>query len=733
MASGGAPVLTRRSVLQRGAGTALLLGFHWPAAAQRGARPRTRAAAARPGDGAFEPNAWLRITPDNRVTVLCPGVEMGQGVLTAVSMLLAEELDADWSRVSVQAAPAALAEPPSPTGELPLCAGGAPVRTAWEPLRRAGAAAREMLVAAAAAQWRVDATTLRTEQNQVIAPDRRKLSYGALAAAAARLPVPDAPPLKPPTDFKLLGRPLARLDTPPKVNGSSRYAIDVHLPGMLVAVMARAPLPGAKPAAFDEAAARAIDGVRQVLVIQSGIAVLADGFWAAKRGRDALNAEWDLGALAGLSTARVSEQLHAAADVAEQRVLDEGNVRDASATRSARLEAVYEVPYLAHACLEPMNCTAHARGDEVELWAGTQAPQELRLRVAEAAQVAPARVTVNALLLGGGFGRRRGVDFGVDAARLSLLSGRPVKLIATRADDLAAGHYRPAAVAHFEGALDASGRPTLLQASIASTSLPVAGAASPASAATDTPPEPGADRFSIEGFADHPYDIVNQRLACGRAEAGPQVGFWRSAGHSQNVFFIESFIDELAHAAGRDAVEFRLDLLGREPRCKQVLELAAERANWGRPLPTGVGRGVALARCFGSAIAQVAEVSVAPDGSPKVHRIVAAVDCGWAVNPQIVRRQIEGAIVWALSAALHGRITLTDGRVQQADFHTYPILRMHEMPRIDVHLVPSREAPGGAGALGTPPLAPALLNAIFAATGRRLRSLPIDAAGLPPA
>lgn len=710
-----APSTTRRSFLQSSSGAVLAIGFSLPAVSQRLA-----VAGSARVSGAL--NAYLRIAPDNSITVVCASAEMGQGVLTAIPMLLAEELDADWSRVGVVQAPVDAAYA-NPMFGMQATGGSATIRGFWEPLRKAGAAAREMLVAAAAAQWKLDAATLRTENSHVIAPKGSKLSYGALTSLAAKLPVPVQPKLKDPKDFKLLGKPLKRLDTPAKVNGTGRFGIDVQVPGMWVAVMARAPQPGAKPTRFNEAAAAAVAGVRQVLVIPSGVAVLADGFWAAKSGRDALQIEWDLGAHAALSSAGVSDMLATAADQADALSRDEGNVRDAAANSALAVDALYEAPYLAHACMEPMNCTAHVRDDEVEIWAGTQSQGPAQGILGPLAQVAPAKVKINTLLLGGGFGRRFAPDFMIDATLLSKLSGKPVKLIYTREDDMAAGYYRPASVARFEGALDERGIPTLLKVGVGSPSIMAA-------SGFMTIPDSGVDRFALEGIADHPYDIAHQRIAYGRTEPGPQVWFWRSVGHSQNVFFMEGFIDELAAAAKQDPYLFRRALLSRQPRCKGVLELAAERANWGKPLPPGMARGIALAQSFGSYVAQVAEVSVAADGTPKVHRVVAAVDCGMVVNPEIVRRQIEGAIAFGLSAALHGRITLKEGRVEQSNFHDYPVLRMPEMPRVEVHIVASREPPGGIGEPGTPPIAPAVVNAIFAATGKRLRALPIDRAAL---
>lgn len=701
---------SRRGFLKTG--SALSIGFALPLAAGR-------ALAAAPG-ATFAPNAWVRITPDNRVKVICASAEMGQGVLTAIPMMLAEELDADWKLVSVERAPIDKAYT-NPAFGIQATGGSTTVRAHWEPLRRAGAAARQMLVAAAAAQWKVPVDECRTEASHVIHPSGQKLSYGALVEAAAKVPVPEKPVLKDPKDFRLLGKPMRRLDTPGKVNGSAKFGIDAHVPGLLVAVMARAPQPGAKPARVDDSKAKAVKGVKSVLTIPTGVAVLATGYWAAKKGRDALQIDWDLGSSASLTSAKVSEILAEGAGRADAITREGGNPKDGAANAALKVEAQYEVPYLAHACMEPMNATAWVKGDEVEVWAGTQSEGPAQGILSQVAQVTPAKVKVNTLLLGGGFGRRFAPDFLIDAVLLSKLSGAPVKLIYSREDDMAAGYYRPASVAKFEGAVDANGRVTMLKCGVGSPSIMAASGFMKI-------PDNGVDSFSMEGIADHPYDIDHQRLTYGRREPGPQVWFWRSVGHSQNIFFIESFIDELAAAAKKDPFEFRRAMLTQQPRYRGALELVAEKAGWGQPLPAGVFRGIAVAQSFGSYVAEVAEVSVAADGAPKVHRVVAAVDCGMTVNPQTIARQIESAIVYGLSAALYGRISFKDGRVEQSNFHDYPVLRMNETPKVEVHMVASREAPGGIGEPGTPPIAPAVANAIFAATGKRLRLLPFDPA-----
>ncbi len=704
---------TRRGFLKSGTGAALSIGFALPLAGGR-------LEAAMPA--VFAPNAWLRITADGTVTVVCGSAEMGQGVLTAIPMLVAEELDADWKKVRVEQSPVDKAYD-NPMFGMQATGGSTTVRAHWEPLRKAGAAAREMLVAAAAAQWKVPASDCRTEASQVIHTSGKKLAYGALVPAATKLAVPAEPKLKDPKDFRILGKRTNRLDTPGKINGTAKFGIDAQVPGMMVAVMARAPQPNAKPVKVDDAAAKAIKGVRQVITIPHGVAVLADGYWAAKKGRDALKIDWDLGAAKDLSTASAMSLLAQGAGNADAIALDAGNVKDAAATSARAVDATYEAPYLAHACMEPLNCTAWVKGDTVEIWAGTQSQGPNQGILSQVASVTPAKVKVNTLLLGGGFGRRFAPDFTIDATLLSKISGKPVKLIYSREDDMAAGFYRPAAVAKFEAALDDKGQPTMLRCGVGSPSIMAASGFMKI-------PDNGVDTFAMEGIADHPYDIANQRLAYGRQEPGPQVWFWRSVGHSQNIFFIESFIDELAAAAKADPFEYRRALLSKQPRYKGVLELAAQKAGWGSALPAGVFRGIAVAQSFGSYVAEVVEVSLAADGTPKVHRVVAAVDCGMTVNPQTIERQIEGGIVYGLSAALYGRIDFKDGRVQQGNFHDYPVLRMTEMPKVEVHIVASSEKPGGIGEPGTPPIAPAVANAIFAATGKRLRSLPFDTAQL---
>jgi isoquinoline 1-oxidoreductase beta subunit len=698
---------SRRNFLKA---SGLVIGFTLPAA--------TRLAEAASAD--FKPNAYLRIGADNRVTVVVGLSEMGQGVHTAIPMLVAEELDADWSRVRVEQAPVDAAFT-NPIFHTQATGGSTSVNGHWEPMRKAGAAAREMLMAAAAKTWQADPSECRTENGAVVHKSGKKLTYGRLVAAASKQPVPKEPKLKNAADFKILGRPLRRLDTPQKVNGSGKYGMDVRLPGMLTAVMARPPVPGGKAVSVNDSNAKKIRGVRQVIQIPQGVAVLADGYWQAKKGRDALEIKWDDGPNATLSSEGVTKMLTAGTQQEGKVARNEGNVGSASGAKT--LEALYEAPYLAHACMEPMNATAWVKKDTVEIWAGTQSQGPNQNILSHVASVEPKKVKVNTMLLGGGFGRRFAPDFTIAATLLSKISGKPVKLVYSREDDMRGYFYRPASVTRFTAGLDAGGKPVSLLARVASPSIMEASGFMKL-------PESGVDSFGVEGVADLPYDIPNLRVEYVRQEPGVQVWFWRSVGHSQNIFFSESFVDELAHAAGQDAFEFRRSLLNKAPRHKAVLELAAEKAGWGSAAPQGVHRGIAVAYSFGSYVAEVAEVSIGADGRPKVHRVVAAADCGDVVNPQIVKRQVESAIVYGLTAALYGKITFRDGRVEQANFDTYPMLRMNEMPKVEVHILASGARATGMGEPGLPPLAPALTAAIFKATGKRIRRLPIDPAEL---
>ncbi len=666
----------------------------------------------------FAPNAFIRITPDGAVTVVVGYSEMGQGVLTAVPMLVAEELDADWARVKFEQAPA---DPvyKNPMFGVQATGGSTTVRASWQPMRQAGATARAMLLAAAAQAWNVPVSECRTDQGKVLHQSGKSVTYGQIASAAARQPMPTDVALKDPKDFKILGKDMKRLDTPLKVNGSGRFGIDVHVPGGYTALLARAPVPGGKVAHLNAEKARAMRGVKAVVEVPSGVAVVADGYWNAKKARDALEIQWDLGANAAFSSEGIRKTFLEAARKTGTVARKDGDAAAAltGAPAAKRFEAVYEVPYLAHACMEPMNATASVTADGVEVWGSTQAPGVVQNVLAGIFKLKPEQIKVNTTLLGGGFGRRFGMDFVIDAAMVSKAIGAPVHVMYSREDDMRAQFYRPASVLRFEGAIDAEGKPLAARMHAVCPSI---------AKAAQMKLKDGVDTFALEGLVEFPYRTPNVQVEWTENEPPYGVWFWRSVGHSQNIFFAEGIIDEMAAAAGKDPYEYRRGLLDGAPRYRAVLELAAQKAEWSKPLPQGRHRGIAVGQSFGSYVAEVVEVSVGADGQPKVHRVVCAVDCGRVANPLIVKRQMESAIAFGLSAALYGRISIKGGQVVESNFNDYPILRMSEMPKVEVHISPSTENPGGVGEPGLPPLAPALVNAIYAATGKRLRALPID-------
>ncbi len=672
-----------------------------------------RAEAAEP----FAPNAFIRITPDDRVTVIVGMSEMGQGVLTSLPMLVAEELEADWSKVRFEQAPADPAYK-NPIFGMQATGGSTSVRAHWEPLRKAGAAAREMLIGAAAANWKVPRSECRAERGRVLHKSGKSLSYGRLASAAAHQPVPAEVRLKDPKDFKILGKGARRLDTPGKVDGSAQFGLDVRVPFMLTAVLARPPVVGGKVASFNAEKAKAVPGVKYVVQVGSGVAVVADGYWNAKKGRDALEVTWIDGPYATLSSDSIRQQFVEAAAKPGVAARSDGDADAAlSAAAGRKLDVVYEVPYLAHACMEPMNCTAWIQPDAVHIWGGVQAPGLVQTVLSKMFGMKPEQVKVTTTMLGGGFGRRFGLDMVIDSAEIAKAAGVPVKLVYAREDDIKGHFYRPAAYVRLQGALDDRGNPSAVKMHTVCSSI---------AQAAGFPLDKGLDSFAVEGLKEWPYDTPNVRVEWSQSEAPLGVWFWRSVGHSQNIFFAESLIDEMAAAAGKDPFEYRRALLGKAPRYRGALELAAEKAGWGKPLPAGVSRGIAVGQSFGSFVAQVVEASVDKDGQVTLRRVVCAVDCGLTANPDIVKRQMESALVFGLGAALHGKITVKDGRIEQSNFDSYPVPRIGEVPPVEVHIVPSSEAPGGVGEPGLTPLAPALTNAIFAATGVRVRKLPID-------
>lgn len=664
----------------------------------------------------FAPNAWIRIDADGWVTIVNSQSEMGQGTLTSMAMIVADELEADWSKVRVEQAPVDPRYGNPGFGGQQFTAGSFSIRGLLTTWRRAGAAAREMLIAAAAKEWGVPASEVYAEQGKVIhRPTGRVVTYGALADKAGQLPVPQNPTLKTRDQFKLIGKKMARLDTPDKVTGRAIYGIDVTVPGMLVASVERCPVFGGKVASFDATKARGVKGVRQVVQISSGVAVVADRYWAAQRGREALSIRWDEGPTAQASSPDISKAYATLAQQPGPVARREGNVAKGLGEATRRLEAVYELPFQAHATMEPQNCTAHVRPDGCDVWAPTQNQSGTQQTAMRMTGLPREKVRVHITMLGGGFGRRGETDYVADAVEVSKAVGVPVKVIWTREDDIRHDFYRPATYNLLRGGLDAQGMPVAWHHRIVGPGI---------LHQRGLPPDQ-IDRTMVEGAANMPYDIRNLQVEHTSKDFGIPVGFWRSVGASHNAFVVESFIDELAHAAGTDPFEYRRALLGKSARHKGVLGLAAQKAGWGTPLPAGRRRGIAVAFSYGSWAAEVAEVSVTPAGEVRVHRIVCAIDCGLAVNPDQIGAQMEGAIVWALSATLRGQITIANGRVQQSNFHDFPLLRINEMPAVEVHIMPSDQPPGGVGEPGVPPLAPAVANAVFAATAKRIRRLPI--------
>src|SRR5437867_3645802 len=712
--------VNRRDFIKTGVavGGGLMLGFYLPRIGQP-------AGGAEQSTSPFAPNAFVRIGTDDSVTVIVNHSEMGQGVYTALPMLVAEELDADWTQVRVEAAPVDPAYNHTQFG-IQVTGGSTSTWSEWERLRKAGATARAMLIAAAAETWKVDPASCRAENGHVFhTASQRRLSYGRLAEKASSMTPPQNVALKDPKDFKLIGKPTKRLDTPEKTDGKGVFGLDVSVPGMLVAVVARPPVFGGKVKRFDTGKAKAVPGVRHVVEIDRGIAVVADGFWPAKLGREALEVSWDDGRLATLDSRKQRDEYAELAKKAGAVAKKEGDAVNALSSAAKKLEAVYDLPYLAHATMEPMNCVADVRTDSCEIWVGTQFQTVDRDAAVKETGLKPEQVKLHTMLCGGGFGRRAVPDshFVVEAVQISKATRAPVKVIWTREDDMRGGWYRPRAYHTVSAGLGADGKPIAWQQRIVSQSI-----------VADTPFEKfvvkeGVDETAVEGAKDIPYEIPNLLVDWHKAPAGVPVLWWRSVGHSHTAFVVETFIDELAHAAGKDPFEFRRELLTKHPRHKRVLEFVAEKAGWGKPLPLGRGRGIALHESFESYVAHVAEVSV-KDGKVRVHRIVAAIDCGPVVNPDTVQAQLQSGAVFGLTAALYGEISFENGRVKQRNFHDYPMLRMHEMPEVEAHIVPSEEKMGGVGEPGVPRVAPAVANAIFVLTGKRIRRLPIRAEDL---
>jgi isoquinoline 1-oxidoreductase beta subunit len=711
--------LSRRDFLNAtatvGGGLILALTLPGPAGKSNSARAAAIGAAGAPGQSASQLNAWLKIARDNSITVIVDRSEMGQGVYTALPMLLAEELDINLDVIQIVAAPVGDAYiNPGNGGQVTGTSNS--VQDAWDKLRMAGATARTMLVSAAAKRWRVDPAQCHVKNGTVVNAQGKVLTYGELADSAAKEPVPKDVKLKPKNNFQIIGKSRSRIDSPSKVDGSAEFGIDVKLPRMLYAALAQSPVLGGKVKALDSGAAEKMPGVRKVMITVSGVVVVADHFWQALKARNALVITWDPGANVQLDNAGIVATLKkTAAAGAGLSARADGNVEAALKSAKQRLSAAYYLPLLAHATMEPMNCTADVKADGCDLYVGTQVQQIAQTTAATAAGLMPAQVRVFTTLIGGGFGRRLDIDFIPAAVEASKAIGAPVKVIWTREDDMTHDTYRPPAYEEVSGGLDAAGKLIAWKLHITSPSI----------TARMFPPVKGVDDSVIEAAVNNLYDVPNLAVSYSRQEIGIDVGYMRSVSHAPNCFVIESFMDELAALAGKNPFDFRMQHLAKKPRQKRVLQLAAERAGWGKP-PPGRFQGIALMEGYTTHLAQVAEISIV-GGQVKVHKIVCVVDCGQMVNPRIVESQIESGIVFGLTAALWGEVTIVAGQVQQTNFNNYRLLRNNELPELGVHLVDSDEAPGGIGEAGVPLVAPALCNAIFAATGKRLRALPIGA------
>jgi isoquinoline 1-oxidoreductase beta subunit len=669
----------------------------------------------------FDPNAFIRIDRTGAVTLVMPMVEMGQGIYTALSMIIAEELEVDLDKVRLEHAPPNDALYANAILHIQTTGLSSSVRAFWTPLRQAGAVGRTLLVAAAAKRWGVAPQSCRARGGVVFGAGSRQLSYGELVEAASVLPIPksDEVALKQPKDFTLIGTPAKRLDSPDKVNGKAEFGIDVQMPGLKFAAVAMSPVFGGKVKSVNEAAALAVNGVRQVVRIDDAVAVVADHTWAAKKGLRAARIEWNDGPNATLSSVDIFRQLEEGSKRPGAVARNQGDADGALAKAARRFDVAYRLPFLAHAAMEPMNCTVHLRSDGCDLWLGTQAPTLTQGLVAELTGLPKDSVKLHNHLLGGGFGRRLEADGTLLAVKIARHVDGPVKVTWSREEDIQHDMYRPAYYDRLSVGVDETGKPIAWTHRVAGPSV----------VARYVPPlfQNGLDFDAVEGAAMPPYDLPNIRVDYVRVEPpGIPTAFWRGVGVVKNVFVVESLIDDLAAAAKQDPVSYRRSLLGRNPRALEVLNLAAEKSGWGQPLPAGRARGVSLQSAFGGFMSLVAEVEVTPAGMVKVRRLVCAVDCGVVVNPDTIAAQVEGGALFGLTAALYGAITLRNGRVEQSNFNDYRPMRMNETPRIETYIVESAEAPGGFGEAPCAIVAPAVTNAIFAATGKRIRTLPID-------
>lgn len=712
--------LDRRSFLKATlvAGGSLLFGFSLPTksrAEERFDQPTEPLAF-------IQPNAFIKIDNSGKVTVSVGQAEMGQGILTSLPMLVAEELEVDWKDVTyADSGPGQVFA--NPAMGLQITGGSASIRGFFMPLRKTAASVREMLISAAAQKWSVVPENCRAESGKVIhTASNRSIPYGELLDIAVKIQPPAEPKLKDPKDFKIIGKSMHRLDTPEKVNGTGIFGIDVKVEGLLTATVLRCPVFDGKVKSIDDSKAKTIKGVRAVVPLGFGVGVVADNYWAAKKGRDALKVEWEGGKNSNVNSDTIYKNYVEAAE--KEKGLEAKKVGDVNSVRSKAaktIEANYYAPFLAHATMEPMNAVADVRADQAEIWSGIQAQMVVQGMVAKALNIPTDKVKVNTTLLGGGFGRRLG-DYVMDAVMLSKTVGKPVKVVWTREDDMQHDFYRPAAYNKMSAGIDSKGNPLFWDHKIVCSSI--MGTLSPAVFGFPFP-DNQMDDTAVEGASTLPYGIPNLQVNWIRKETGIPVGFWRSVGSSHTAFSTECFLDEVALAAKKDPYQFRLSLLEKHPRHAGVLKLAAEKAGWGKKLPKGIFQGIAVHESFSSYVAQVAEVSVDKDGKVKVHRVVCAIDCGQVVNPNTVVAQMESSIIFGLTAALYGEITIKNGQAEQRNFYDYKMLRMNETPKIETYIVPSSEGHGGVGEPGTPPIAPAVCNAIFAATGKRIRSLPI--------
>lgn len=716
--------LTRRGFLKGSAvlGGGLVVAFVIPGA-------HRFALGAENQGNVFAPNAFLRIGNDNSVTVLLGHSEMGQGIWTGLTMLIAEELDADWSKIRVEHAPASAKDYGlAGFGGMQITGGSTSTWMEFDRYRQAGAAARLMLIEAAAKRFNVAPSAIRTESGVVMAGDQRA-TYGELADDAGKLPVPDPASikLKDAKDWTLIGKPTRRLDTPEKITGRAKFGMDVQFDGLMTAMVARSPVFGGSVKSFEGAEALAIPGVHKVVQVPTGVAVIADHYWAAKLGRDALHVEWDPGPNVGLDSQKLLEDFRKLAGTPGMPASQAGDAKAALAKATKTLDVEYSVPYLAHAPMEPLNCTVNITQDKCEIWTGTQFQTLDQMIAGKITGLKPEQVEIHTEFLGGGFGRRANPtsDFVAEAVQVAKAAGVPVKTVWAREDDIRGGYYRSAFLHQARVGLGTDGLPMAWKHVLVGQSI-MAGTSLEAAMVKN-----GIDKTSVEGVADSPYleGLADHQVELHSPKTGISVLWLRSVGHTHTAFVMESLIDELATAAGKDPVEYRRTLLKDHPRHLGVLNLAVEKANWKAPLPDGHALGVAVHESFGSYVAQVAEVSQ-DNLAIRVHRVVCAVDCGIAVNPRSIEAQMESCIAFGLGFTLHSKLTIKDGQVVQSNYHDYQVLRLHEMPVVEVHILPSSEKPGGIGEAGVPPTAPAVANAVFALTGQRLRELPLQLSGV---